>query len=126
MAPPTFQPRHQGAVAVFVSNVPFMHEHARHGARAGVDVFVGAPAGEVDVPVVQLKRYVAYGVGQIKPTGGTHRMRGLGDGLEVVPLPGVVVHPAHHHGGEFVAGLRDCRQPIFFPDEVLSPLAPLR
>ena len=47
-------------------------------------------------------------------------MRGLGDGLQVVPLPSVVVHPTDHHRGEFIACLVDGGQPVFFPNQVLS------
>ena len=68
----------------------------------------------------QLERHVAHGVRPGQTRSCAHRVRRFGDGLEVVPLSGVVVHPTHHHCGEFVARFVDGGQPVFFADQVLT------
>ena len=51
-------------------------ETAAHGAGTAVEILVAAPDGEIDVPLVQLQRHVAGGVGQVEtdetavPVGG--------------------------------------------------------
>lgn len=43
-----------------------MHEETACSTRTGVEVFVGAPYCGVDVPVVELERDVADGVGEVE------------------------------------------------------------
>jgi hypothetical protein len=42
-----------------------MHEEPRDSTRPGVEVFVGAPHGEVDVPSVQRKESIPNGVSEV-------------------------------------------------------------
>ena len=39
--------------------VPLMHEATADGAGTAVEILVGAPDGEIDVPIVQLQRHIA-------------------------------------------------------------------
>src|SRR5436309_585864 len=61
VAPPAGKAGERGVPAV-----PRVHETAPHSPRAGVEVFVGAPDGEVHVPVVERQRNIADGVRQVQ------------------------------------------------------------
>jgi len=72
--------------------VPFVHEEAGDGARAGVHVLVIAPGGKVDVPFVELDVDVAYGVREVPANQDIFGVRVSGDGWDVEVLAGVVLN----------------------------------
>ena len=47
--------------------MPLMHERARYRAGSGVEIFVGTPDREIDVPIMQRQRHVADCVREIDP-----------------------------------------------------------
>jgi hypothetical protein len=71
--------------------VPLVHEGAGDGTRPGVEVLVGAPHGEVNVPVVEGELDVAGGVGQVPADGYAVRAGAGGDEGDVEELAGVVL-----------------------------------
>ena len=60
VAPPTGK-----TVAFKVSGVAFVDKDAGNASRSRVEVLVGTPAGEIDVPVVQLDRDISCRVSQV-------------------------------------------------------------
>src|ERR1700761_9591377 len=44
----------------------FVYKYAANTARARVHVFVGAPAGKIYIPIVQVEFYIPGGVCQVK------------------------------------------------------------
>lgn len=68
-----------------------VHEGTCHSARSSVHILVGAPAGEIDVPVVESEFDISGGVGTVPADGDAVRMRMLGDSLDVEELTGVVL-----------------------------------
>ena len=56
-------PAHQVLMA---GKMALVDETSADRARAGVQVFVAAPDGEVRIVVVQGERHVAYGVGEVE------------------------------------------------------------
>ena len=65
VAPPAGQPRQRRCRARGARG-----RSSRDGARPAVEVLVGAPGREVDVPVVQAQRHVAGGVGEVPADDG--------------------------------------------------------
>jgi len=53
-----------------------MHKDASDAARTCIEVLVGAPAGKVDIPVVELQVSVTDGVGKVESNSGTLGMCG--------------------------------------------------
>lgn len=60
MAPPALQVPTFGGLEMLL-----VQEEAADGAGATIQILVGAPGSEVNLPIVQLKRHVADGVRQI-------------------------------------------------------------
>lgn len=96
----------QTAVAVVVA-VLAVHKGTGDGARAGVHVLVGAPAREVNVPVVQLELHVAGGVGEVPADGDAAGVSVGGDGGDVQELAAVVLDTGQEDQGELVGVLVD-------------------
>lgn len=94
------------AVAVVVA-VLAVHKGTGDGARAGVHVLVGAPAREVNVPVVQLELDVAGGVGEVPADGDAAGVSVGGDGGNVEELTAVVLDARQEDQGELVGVLVD-------------------
>lgn len=64
---------------------------------------VGAPAGKVNVPVVQLQWHVAHGMGQVPADVGALRVGGRRDRLDVKELARVKLHARKHDHGHALA-----------------------
>ena len=60
--------------------MPFVEEGATDRAGAGVEIFVGAPNGEIDLPIVQRDRHVANGVGKVDTDRYPALLRHFGNG----------------------------------------------
>ena len=86
-----------------VGRVPLVHERARHRAGTGVEIFVGAPDGEIDVPIVQRQRHVADRVREIDPDHAAALLRRRRDFLDVEQLTGEKVHAGDKHQRDLVA-----------------------
>ena len=68
--PPSGEPR-----KVAVGRVPLVDEGAGDRARPGVEIFVGTPDGEIDVPIVQRERHIAGRMREIDPDDATALLR---------------------------------------------------
>ncbi len=77
-----------------------MDEGAGDRARSGVQVLVGAPAGRVDLPCVELERDVARRVRQVPEDDGARLVRRRRDSADVQQLPRQVVDAAEEDDGE--------------------------
>ena len=73
------------------ARVPLVDEAAAHRAGAGVQVLVGAPHGEVHVPVVEAQDQVPRRVRQVEADDAALRVRELRDRLDVEGLARVVL-----------------------------------
>jgi hypothetical protein len=87
--------------------VPFVDETAADRTRAGVQIFVRAPDGEIDVPFVQRQWQIADGVRHVEAGDGADAMRGAGDARAVECLAGAVLHAGPQHEREFIAATVD-------------------
>ena len=67
------QPARRGKFVI--GRVSLMDERARDRARTGVEIFIGTPNREIDVPIVQCQRNVADGVGKIDPDDDSALLR---------------------------------------------------
>ena len=95
-APPAAQPRSVTffAPAFFLhvyGAVLFVHEEARDGAGARVEVLVVAPGGEVDAPLVQLEVNIANSVREVPAYQDAFGVRVGGDVGDIKVLAGVVL-----------------------------------
>ena len=103
---------HQPArrTALGVGAVALVDEQRGDRAGPGVEVLVGAPHGEVDVPLVESQLDVAGRVGEIEPDDAT----GIGGRRATMPwrsssLTGEVVDAAQPHERDLVAPRRPAR-----------------
>lgn len=83
-----------------VLGVALVDEGAGNAAGAGIEVLVRAPAGKVDIPLVQAERNIANGVRKVKSNGRTDLVRRLGDGGNVKELTGVVLDAGRDDDGD--------------------------
>ena len=70
-----------------------VHKETRNPTGSAVHVFVAAPCGEIDAPIVQRQLQVSGGVRQIKTDRAACCMTKPGDRFHLKGLPGVIVHP---------------------------------
>ena len=99
--PPPREAREVPVVAV-----PLVHEGRRDRARTSVQILVGAPDGEVHVPVMQRQGHVAGSMREVEPRPGTGSMRRRRDALDVQPLAREVLHAWQHHQGHRLTLIR--------------------
>ena len=59
-----------------------VHKRARDRARSGVEILVGTPDGEIDIPIVQSQRHIAGGMSKIDPDDATLFLSERGDSRE--------------------------------------------
>ena len=74
-----------------------MQERACDGARAGIEVFVRAPDGEIDVPIMQRQRHITDGMRKIDPDDNTALLGRRSDFWNIEKLAGEKVHTAEYH-----------------------------
>ncbi len=89
VAPPTAETRQR-----LVARVLFVDEATGDRSRSAVQVLVGAPDGEIDVPVVELQRDVPRGVSEVQAGHDPVLARRRNQPRDVVAAAGVVVHAA--------------------------------
>ena len=104
VAPPARQPRQ-----LEVAAVALVDEAAGDGAGPAIEVLVRAPAGEIDVPVVQCQRHVARGMGQIPADHAAVAVCGGGDPLHVEDLTREEVHARQQNQRDLLAQLLEQR-----------------
>mmetsp|Transcript_33684 Transcript_33684/g.107643 ORF Transcript_33684/g.107643 Transcript_33684/m.107643 type:complete len:257 (-) Transcript_33684:568-1338(-) len=75
-------------------------EGAGDGPGSGVEVLVGAPAGKVDVIVVEVQRDVADGVRAVEAHESPDVPGRFDDGLDVVEGSGVILERRDQHEGD--------------------------
>ena len=93
--------------------MPLVHERARDRAWSGVQIFVGAPNGEIDIPIVKRERNVADGVGKIESGNGTVLLRGCCDFLNVDQLACEKVDCTDHYDRELIGVFLDQIDNVF-------------
>jgi len=69
--------------------VSLVNEAAAHGSWSGVEVFVGTPDGEIDIPVVELEGHVSCCVSEIPAYEDVVFLGVSGDGGKVEELASV-------------------------------------
>ena len=107
-APPALEPRDFG-----VAQVALVDKDARSVPRAAVHVFVAAPGGKIDAPVVQGQVHVPGCMGQVPAYQGPRLPPGPGNGFHVEHLPVVVIDPPEKHQGQVVSMGFDGREEVF-------------
>lgn len=90
----------------------FVNEAAPYGAGAAVHIFIRAPDGKVDVPVVQLEWNVADCVSEIPANGDAFRLRVRRDGIHVEELAGVELNAGKEEKRSLGSMLVDDRQDV--------------
>jgi len=68
-----------------------MYEETASCSRSGIQVFVAAPDGCIDVPVVELERYITDCVSEVPDDKDGVKTRECGDGVDVEELTSVVL-----------------------------------
>src|SRR5437762_12955118 len=79
-----------------VNRMTLVHECACDCAGAGVEIFVGTPDSEIDIPIVKRERDVTDRVRKIEPRDDSVLVRRHGDLFDVEQLPGEKVRAAKH------------------------------
>jgi hypothetical protein len=72
--------------------MPFVDESAGNSSRTGIEIFVGTPDGEIDVPVMEMERQVPRGVGEVDSDDAPALLRRRRDSLEIKKLSGEKVY----------------------------------
>ena len=75
----------------------FMHKTPGHAAWSAIEIFVAAPAGEIDVPVMERQGNVAGGMSEIPANHTAFGVPSFGDAFDLIELAGVVVDGADHY-----------------------------
>ena len=96
--------------------VALVDEDRADRARPAVQVLVGAPGGEVDVPVVERQLDVAGGVGQVPADGRAGGVAGGGQPLDRVGLAGGEVDAGEEDQRDLAGPVGDGRLEILGPD----------
>jgi hypothetical protein len=59
----------------------FVHVKTSNRARASINIFVGAPNGEISAPIMQSEGYIPYGMGEVpaayRPLLGSQSVKGV-------------------------------------------------
>ena len=93
--PPTLESRYFKS-RVAAGSPLLVDKESANASRTRVEVLVGAPDGEVDVPVVQPERHVADRVSQVDSNGDALGVSCLRQPRDVEQLSRVVLDPRHH------------------------------
>ena len=93
--------------------MPLVHKRTGDRAWPGVQIFVGAPNGEIDIPIVKRERNVADGVGKIESGNGTVLLRGCCDFLNVEQLACEKVDCTDHYDRELIGVFLDQIDNVF-------------
>mmetsp|Transcript_5456 Transcript_5456/g.11107 ORF Transcript_5456/g.11107 Transcript_5456/m.11107 type:complete len:264 (+) Transcript_5456:261-1052(+) len=120
VAPPTSQTT--GQVSHPCIRMPLMHEATGNVARARIQVFVGAPAGKVATPIVQLQGNIPDGVGQVETHHAALVLGCTRDAVQLEELACVVLDPAEHDQRKFLPMRLNCSLDVLSAECVL-PLA---
>ena len=115
VAPPAGESRD-----VAVGRVSLVNEGTPDGAWAAIEILVGAPRREVDVPVVEGEWDISRGVSEIEAGKRSGRVSRIGNCREIEQLTGSKVDAAEHHGGEAVAESFDFLQNVFGSKKILA------
>ena len=97
-----------------------VHECACDRAGSGIEIFVGTPDGEIDVPIVQGERDVADRMRKIEPRDDSVLVRCRGDLFDVEQLTGEKIHRADHHNRKLIGMLLDKIDNLFCSNRELA------
>ena len=97
-----------------------MHEAARDRARAGVQVLVGAPDGEIDLPVVKPQGHVAHGMGEVESDAAAVPPGYGRDPFHIKDLARQIVDSAHQDQRNLAAVPLDQRLDVLQTDQILA------
>ena len=111
---------------VAVGRVPLVDERAGDRARPGVEIFVGTPDGEIDIPIVQRERDIAGGMCEIDPDDATALLRQGRDSRDIEELAGEKIHSGEKNERDLIAVFFEQRFDVFLPNRVFSPSAAAR
>ena len=100
--------------------MPLVDEAAGKGARPGVEVLVGAPGREVDVPVVEGHGHIAGGMREVPADVGADLVTRGRDRGHVHPLSGEVIHRTEEHDGDLVTEFADLGDDVLGAQDVLA------
>ena len=98
VATPTGKPR-----KLAVGRVALVDERAGDRARPGVEIFVGTPDGEVDVPIVQRERDIAGCMCQIDPDDATALLRQSRSSRDIEELAGEKIYSGEKNERDLIA-----------------------
>ena len=115
VSPPTGETR-----KVAIGRVPLVDERAGDRARTGVEIFVGTPDREIDIPIVQRERNVAGRMREIDPDDATALLRSRGDSRDVEELAGEKIHPGEKDERDLVAVFFEQRFDVFRSNRVFA------
>lgn len=99
--------------------VAFVDEESADTARAAVQVLVAAPRSGVDVPIMELKRHVSDGVGEVPDDEDAVGAGEGGDGWDVEELAAVVLDAREEEEGRSLRVLRDDRLDVLRREDIL-------
>lgn len=69
-----------------------VHKESSNGTRSGVDVFVIAPNGKINVPFVKLQVHVSDSMSQVPSDQDTLGVRVGSDGFDIKVLASVILN----------------------------------
>src|SRR5688572_926914 len=82
--------------------MPLMDESPCHGTGTGVQIFIRAPSGKVDIPIMQVQFDIARGVSEIKPDDCSCPVSRIGYRPHIEGLTRVIVHTAEQNERDLV------------------------
>ena len=78
-------------------------EGAGDRTRPGVEIFVGTPDGEIDVPIVQRERDIAGRMCEIDPDDAAALLRRRRDSRDIEELAGEKIHSGEKNERDLIA-----------------------
>src|SRR5439155_9519127 len=90
-----------------------VHECACDRAGAGIEIFVGTPDREIDIPIVKQERDIADRMGEIETSDDSVLVRCRGDLFDVEQLTREKVRAAKHDYRQLIGILVDEIENVF-------------
>ena len=97
-----------------------MYERTTYCPRAGIQIFITAPASKIDAPIMEFEWHISSTMSEVEPTKSTYLMCCFCDSFKIMQLSIVIINPTNHHRCELFSGIRNCFFNIFYPQQMLS------